>query len=93
LAQTAACNFSELSILDCDFVFSNVCLIYYIPVSMHVAVTAHLSKMLRKSGQIYKATPEGRRLPERESQLKQEQDQNLLNQKMRKKRYHIKFAS
>ena len=46
---------------------------------MHVAVTAHLSKMLRKSGQIYKATPEGRRLPERESQLKQEEDQHLLN--------------
>ena len=46
---------------------------------MHVALTADLSKMLKKSGKIYKATPGGRRLPESESQLKQEEDQNLLN--------------
>ena len=45
---------------------------------MHVAVTTDLSKMLKKSGKIYKATPGERRLPERESQLKQE-DKNLLN--------------
>jgi hypothetical protein len=32
-------------------VFSNVCLIYYIPVSMHVALTADLSKMLKKKWQ------------------------------------------
>ena len=65
--SSTACNFSELSILDCDFIFSNVCLIYYIPVSMHVALTADLSKVLRKSSKIYKATPGGRRLPEREA--------------------------
>jgi hypothetical protein len=46
---------------------------------MHVALTADLSKMLKKSGKIYKSTPGGRRLSERESQLKQEEDQNLLN--------------
>jgi hypothetical protein len=46
---------------------------------MHVALTADLSKMLKKSGKIYKATPGGSRLSERESQLKQEQDQNLPN--------------
>ena len=46
---------------------------------MHVALTADLSKVLRKSSKIYKATPGGRRLSERERQLKQEQDQNLLN--------------
>jgi len=46
---------------------------------MHVVLTADLSKKLKKNGKIYKATPGGRRLAERESQLKQEEDQNLPN--------------
>jgi len=36
-------------------------------------------KEVKKNGKIYKATPGGRRLAERESQLKQEEDQNLPN--------------
>jgi hypothetical protein len=55
--SSTACNFSEMSIFDCDFVFSNVCLIYYIPVSMHVALTADLSKVLKTITLVFVASP------------------------------------
>lgn len=76
--MTTACNFSELFILDYDLVL-NVCLIYYIPVSIHVALTADPSKIFKKNWQDIQSLHAEEGGGQKESHVKQEKDENLLN--------------